>query len=31
MRLVGPLKMKKPVLAPGLAPAATPNTRNDSQ
>jgi SAM-dependent methyltransferase len=31
MRLVGPLKMKKPVLAPGLAPAATPNTRNDTQ
>ena len=31
MRLVGPLKMKKPVLAPGLAPAATPNTRNHTQ
>ncbi|CAG4890615.1 class I SAM-dependent methyltransferase [Paraburkholderia gardini] len=28
MRLVGPLKVKKPVLAAGLAPAATPNTRN---
>jgi SAM-dependent methyltransferase len=28
MRLVGPLKVKKPVLAPGLAPAASPNTRN---
>ncbi|MFT4064221.1 class I SAM-dependent methyltransferase [Paraburkholderia sp.] len=28
MRLVGPLKVKKPVLATGLAPAATPNTRN---
>ncbi|HYS63360.1 MAG TPA: class I SAM-dependent methyltransferase [Paraburkholderia sp.] len=31
MRLVGPLKVKKPVLAPGLAPAATPNTRNHTQ
>jgi SAM-dependent methyltransferase len=31
MRLVGPLKMKKPVLAPGLASAATPNTRNHTQ
>jgi SAM-dependent methyltransferase len=28
MHLVGPLKVKKPVLATGLAPAATPNTRN---
>ncbi|HEV3425687.1 MAG TPA: class I SAM-dependent methyltransferase [Paraburkholderia sp.] len=28
MRLIGPLKVKKPVLAAGLAPAATPNTRN---
>lgn len=28
MHLVGPLKVKKPVLAAGLAPAATPNTRN---
>ncbi|APR36514.1 class I SAM-dependent methyltransferase [Paraburkholderia sp. SOS3] len=28
MRLVGPVKVKKPVLAAGLAPAATPNTRN---
>ncbi|MEX3760978.1 class I SAM-dependent methyltransferase [Paraburkholderia phenoliruptrix] len=31
MRLVGPLKVKKPVLAAGLAPAATPNTRNHTQ
>ncbi|HZZ12393.1 MAG TPA: class I SAM-dependent methyltransferase [Paraburkholderia sp.] len=31
MHLVGPLKMKKPVLAAGLAPAATPNTRNHTQ
>jgi SAM-dependent methyltransferase len=31
MRLIGPLKVKKPVLAPGLAPAATPNTRNHTQ
>jgi SAM-dependent methyltransferase len=31
MHLVGPLKVKKPVLAPGLAPAATPNTRNHTQ
>ncbi|CAB3797128.1 class I SAM-dependent methyltransferase [Paraburkholderia fynbosensis] len=31
MRLVGPLKVKKPVLAPGLAPAVTPNTRNHTQ
>jgi len=31
MRLVGPLKVKKPVLAPGLAPAASPNTRNHTQ
>ncbi|WP_144108729.1 class I SAM-dependent methyltransferase [Paraburkholderia sp. BCC1886] len=31
MRLVGPLKVKKPVLAAGLAPAATPNTRNPTQ
>jgi SAM-dependent methyltransferase len=30
MRLVGPLKVKKPVLAAGLAPA-TPNTRNHTQ
>jgi SAM-dependent methyltransferase len=28
MHLVGPLKVKKPVLATGLAPAATPNTHN---
>ncbi|WP_114810401.1 class I SAM-dependent methyltransferase [Paraburkholderia kururiensis] len=28
MRLVGPVKVKKPVLAPGLAPAATPHPRN---
>jgi SAM-dependent methyltransferase len=28
MRLVGPLKVKKPVLAAGLTPAAAPNTRN---
>ncbi|MFP4891998.1 class I SAM-dependent methyltransferase [Paraburkholderia sp. EG304] len=31
MRLVGPLKVKKPVLAAGLAPAATPNTRNHTE
>ncbi|MGF6772565.1 SAM-dependent methyltransferase [Paraburkholderia sp. GAS199] len=31
MRLVGPLKVKKPVLAAGLAPAATPNTRHHHQ
>jgi SAM-dependent methyltransferase len=31
MRLVGPLKVKIPVLSPGLAPAATPNTRNHTQ
>jgi SAM-dependent methyltransferase len=31
MRLVGPLKVKKPVLAAGLAPVATPNTRNHTQ
>lgn len=31
MRLVGPLKVKKPVLAPGLAPAAAPNTRSHTQ
>jgi SAM-dependent methyltransferase len=31
MRLVGPLKVKKPVLAAGLSPAATPNTRNPTQ
>jgi SAM-dependent methyltransferase len=31
MRLIGPLKVKKPVLAAGLAPAATPNTRNHTQ
>ncbi|WP_087733589.1 class I SAM-dependent methyltransferase [Paraburkholderia piptadeniae] len=31
MRLVGPLKVKKPVLAPGLTPAATPNARNKHQ
>lgn len=31
MHLVGPLKVKKPVLAAGLAPAATPNTRNHTQ
>ena len=31
MRLVGPLKVKKPVLAAGLTPAATPNTRNHTQ
>jgi SAM-dependent methyltransferase len=31
MHLVGPLKVKKPVLAPGLTPAATPNTRNHTQ
>jgi hypothetical protein len=31
MRLVGPLKVKKPVLATGLAPAATPNTRNHTE
>lgn len=32
MRLVGPLKVKKPVLATGLASAAaTPNTRNHTQ
>jgi SAM-dependent methyltransferase len=30
MRLVGPLKVKKPVLAAGLTPAATPNTRNNT-
>ncbi|MGH8781451.1 class I SAM-dependent methyltransferase [Paraburkholderia sp.] len=28
MHLVGPLKVKKPVLKAGLAPAATPHTRN---
>ncbi|WP_144156756.1 class I SAM-dependent methyltransferase [Paraburkholderia sp. BCC1885] len=28
MRLIGPVKVKKPVLAAGLAPAASPNTRN---
>jgi SAM-dependent methyltransferase len=28
MRLIGPMKVKKPVLAAGLTPAATPNTRN---
>jgi SAM-dependent methyltransferase len=28
MRLVGLAKVKKPVLAPGLTPAATPHTRN---
>jgi SAM-dependent methyltransferase len=28
MRLVGPVKVKKAVRATGLAPAATPNTRN---
>jgi SAM-dependent methyltransferase len=31
MRLVGPLKVKKPVLAAGLASAASPNTRNHTQ
>ncbi|HEX7931465.1 MAG TPA: class I SAM-dependent methyltransferase, partial [Paraburkholderia sp.] len=31
MHLVGPLKVKKPVLSAGLAPAATPNTRNHTQ
>jgi SAM-dependent methyltransferase len=31
MRLVGPLKVKKPVLATGLASAASPNTRNHTQ
>ncbi|SIT34906.1 Methylase involved in ubiquinone/menaquinone biosynthesis [Paraburkholderia ribeironis] len=31
MHLVGPVKVKKPVLAAGLAPAATPNTRNHTQ
>ncbi|AXE97866.1 class I SAM-dependent methyltransferase [Paraburkholderia hospita] len=31
MHLVGPLKVKKPVLAAGLAPAATPNTRNKAK
>ncbi|SMG14731.1 class I SAM-dependent methyltransferase [Paraburkholderia susongensis] len=31
MRLVGPLKVKKPVLAAGLASAATPNTRNHTE
>ncbi|KOT12639.1 methyltransferase domain protein [Burkholderia mallei] len=29
MRLVGPIKMKKPVLAPGLTPAATPTTHQE--
>ncbi|MBN3804085.1 class I SAM-dependent methyltransferase [Paraburkholderia sp. Ac-20336] len=31
MRLVGPLKVKKPVLAAGLASAASPNTRNHTE
>jgi len=29
MRLIGPRKLKKPALAPGLAPVATPHTRNE--
>ncbi|WP_322025378.1 class I SAM-dependent methyltransferase [Burkholderia sp. BCC1977] len=29
MRLIGPIKMKKPVLAPGLTPAATPTTHQE--
>jgi hypothetical protein len=29
MRLVGSIKMKKPVLAPGLTPAASPTTHQE--
>ncbi|WP_244846891.1 class I SAM-dependent methyltransferase [Caballeronia sp. SL2Y3] len=29
MRLIGPRKLKKPALAPGLAPVAAPHTRNE--
>jgi hypothetical protein len=31
MRVIGPRKLKKTALAPGLAPVAAPHTRNETR